>query len=177
MSIPIAALFLPRLVLLVALGAVTFVFVAFEFLRLRAPGINRWFCLFFQPLLRGDEASRLTGASYILIASLVAFLVFPRDIAVLALCFLAVGDAVATIVGKYIGKKRLLGKTLEGDIACFASCLVIGLVFYHAGFSIRWLTTLAGSVSATIVEAVPLPINDNLTIPLFAGLVMTVMQL
>ncbi len=38
-------------------------------------------------------------------------------------------------------------------------------------------TALVGSVGATIVESMPLPIKDNLTMPLFAGLVMTVMQL
>ncbi len=95
----------------------------------------------------------------------------------LALSFLAVGDAVATIVGKYIGKRRFLGKTLEGDLACLISCVAIGFVFYYAGLSISLLTIFLGSVSATIMEAVPLPINDNLTMPLFAGVVMTVMQL
>lgn len=177
LSVPIAALFLPRMVLLISLGAVTFIFLAFELLRFRAPGINRWFFSFFKPLLREKEASRLTGSSYILIASLIAFLAFQRDIAVLALSFLAVGDPVATIVGKWIGKRKLLGKTLEGDLACFVACVAVGFVFYYAGLNIPLLAILAGSVGATIMEAIPLPINDNLTMPLFAGLVMTVMQL
>ena len=112
-----------------------------------------------------------------LIASLIAFLAFPRDIAVLALSFLAVGDPLATIVGKQIGKSKLLGKTLEGDLACFISCLAIGFVFYYVGLSVPLLTILAGAISATIVEAMPLPVNDNLTIPILAGAVMTVMQL
>lgn len=174
---PVAALLLPRMVLLISLGVVTFIFLAFELLRFRAPGINRWFFSFFKPLLREKEASRLTGASYMLVASLIAFLVFQRDIAVLALSFLAVGDPLATIVGTHIGKRKLLGKTLEGDLACFISCIAIGFVFHYAGLSIPLLTILLGSVGATIVEAMPLPINDNLTVPLFAGLVMTVTQL
>ena len=173
--IPVAALFLPRTFLVISLCAVTFIFLAFEFVRFRAPGINRWFFSFFKPLLREKEASRLTGTSYILIASLIAFLVFQRDIAVLALSFLAVGDAMATMVGERIGKRRLLGKTLEGDLACFISCLAIGFVFYYAGLNIPLLVILVGSVGATIVEAIPLPINDNLTMPLFVGVVMTVM--
>jgi glycerol-3-phosphate acyltransferase PlsY len=175
--IPIAALFLPRMVLLISLGVATFIFLVFELLRFRAPGINKWFFSFFKPLLREKEASRLTGASYMLVASLIAFLVFQRDIAVLALSFLAVGDPLATIVGTHIGKRKLLGKTLEGDLACFISCVAIGFVFHYAGLSIPLLTILLGSVGATIVEAMPLPINDNLTVPLFAGLVMTVTQL
>jgi len=164
-------------VLLISLGVVTFIFLAFELLRLRVPRMNRRFSSLLKPLLREEETSRLTGTSYILVASLIAFLAFPRDIAVLALCFLAVGDAMATIAGKQVGKRRLLGKTLEGSLACFASCLALGFIVYYAGLNIRLLTGVAGSVSAAIIEAMPLPINDNLTIPLFAGLVMTVMQL
>lgn len=173
LSIAVAGLFLPRTVLLISLGVVTFVFLAFELIRLRVPGINRWFLSVFKPLLREKEASRLTGTVYSLAAALIAFLVFPRDIAVLALSFLAVGDAMATIVGKRIGETRLLGKkTLEGDLACFVSCIAVGFIGYFAGLDISWLAILVGSLAATIAEAIPLPLNDNLTVPLFAGLVM-----
>lgn len=176
LSIPIAALFLPRTILLIVLGAVTFVVLAFELIRLKIPGINRWFLSVFKPLLRGEEASRLTGSGYTLVASLIAFLVFPRDIAVVAISFLAVGDVMATIVGKQIGRTRLLGKgkTLEGSLACFISCLIVGLIFYYAGLDVGLLTIAVGALGATIAEAIPLPLplNDNLTIPLFAGLVM-----
>lgn len=177
LSVPIAALFLPRMVLLLSLGVATLIFLAFEFLRLRASAINKWFFLYFGSLLRETEGSRLTGTSYMLIASLVALVAFERDIAVLALSFLAVGDAMATIVGKQIGKMRFLGKTVEGDLACFISCVATGLVFYYAGLDIRLLVILVGSSAAAIVEALPLPINDNLTVPLLAGLTMTLMQL
>jgi len=171
--IPIAALFLARMVLLISLGVVTFIFLTFELIRFRAQGINRWFFSYFKPLLREVEVSRLTGTSYMLIASLIAFLAFQRDIAVLALSFLAVGDSVATLVGKQVGKRKLLGKTVEGNLACFLSCIAIGFVFYYSGLNIPLLAILVGSVGATIAEAIPLPINDNLTVPLFAGLVMT----
>ena len=133
--------------------------------------------LVFQAAAKRKRSITLNGASYLFIASLVAFLVFPRDIAVLALSFLAIGDPVATIVGKRIGKRKLLGKTLEGDSASFVSCLAVGFVFYYAGLDIPLLTILAGSVSAAIVEAIPLPINDNLTMPLLSGVVMTVRQI
>jgi len=171
--IPIAALFLARMVLLISLGVVTFIFLTFELIRFRAQGINRWFFSYFKPLLREVEVSRLTGTSYMLIASLIAFLAFQRDIAVLALSFLAVGDSLATLVGKQVGKRKLLGKTVEGNLACFLSCIAIGFVFHYSGLNIPLLAILVGSVGATIAEAIPLPINDNLTVPLFAGLVMT----
>ena len=43
LSIPIAALFLPRIVLLISLGVGTFIFLTIELLRFRVPTINRWF--------------------------------------------------------------------------------------------------------------------------------------
>lgn len=175
LSVVVAALFLPRTVLLIVLGAVTLIAFALELIRLKVPAVNRWFLSFFKPLLRKEEASRLTGTGYSLAGALIAFLVFPRDIAVLAVSFLAVGDPMATIVGKHIGKTRLLGKkTLEGDLACFVSCIIAGFIGYFAGLDISWLAVLLGSLGATIAEAVPLPINDNLILPLFAGLVMVV---
>jgi len=177
LSIPIAAIFLPTVVLLLVLGSATGVFLAVDLVRLRAPAVNRWFRRLFGPLLREKEVSHLTGASYMLLASLIALLAFPRDIAVLALSFLAVGDAVATLVGQWVGRRKLLGKSLEGELACFIVCVAIGFGCYHAGLNIALPAILVGSVCATLAEAIPLPIDDNLTMPLFAGAVMTIMQI
>lgn len=174
---PVVALFLPRIGLLIFLGVVTFVFLAFDLIRFKVPAIKRLVFWIFKPLMREKEASSLTGASYLLVASLIVFVVFTRDIAVLSLCFLAVGDAVAGIVGKKMGKRRLLSKTLEGDMACFISCVLMGSVLHYAVIDVPLLTILVGSASAAIIEAIPLRINDNLTMPLFAGLMMTIMQL
>jgi len=176
-SIVVAALYLPRLALLISVCVATLIFLSFELMRFRVSVVNRWFLSNFSSLLREEETSRFTGTSYMLVASLIAFLTFDRDIAILALSFLAVGDAMGTIVGTLIGKRRLLRKTLEGDLACLLSCTVIGLIFYYIGFGVPLLTILAGAVSAAIIEAIGLPINDNLTIPIIAGLIMTLIPI
>jgi glycerol-3-phosphate acyltransferase PlsY len=177
LSLAIIGFSLPQMFLVILLSLATFTFLALELVRLKTPAINRRFLALFQPLLREKEAAHLTGASYILIAALISFLVFPKDIAVLSLSFLAVGDAVAGIVGEQVGGRRLFGKTLVGDFACLIACLAVGVIFHYAGLAIPLLAALAGSLSATIMEALPLPIDDNLTIPLFAGIVMTLLVL
>lgn len=177
LSICVAGLFLPKMALLISLSVTTSIFLTFEFVRFRALVLNNWFLSNFKVLLREEEKSRLTGTSYMLIASLIAFLAFDRDVAILALSFLAVGDAMAAIVGTLAGKRRLLSKTLEGDLACFVSCIATGFVYYYAGLDIELLAVLLGSCAATIIEAVYLHVNDNLTIPLFSGLVMTLIEL
>ena len=168
---------MPRTTLLIFLGVVTFIILILELIRFRNSSINRWVFLHFSALLRDAEISRLTGTSYLLIASLVAFLAFPKEIAVASLSFLAVGDAVADMVGKKLGKRKLFDKTLEGTLACLASCIAVGFALHYTVTDIRLPVILTGALVATAVEAVPLPINDNLTMPLSAGVVMMLMQL
>jgi len=120
--------FFPRLVVLTALAVVTVAFLTFEAARLRAPSLKQRFSVWFAPLLRAEEESKFTGSSYFLIGCLMSVLVFPRDIAILAIIFLSVGDPSATIVGMWKGRTRLWGRSVEGDVACLIVCLLAGVL-------------------------------------------------
>ncbi len=172
LSIVMAMCFLPKLPLLLSLGSVTILFLGFEFIRLRVSGINWWFTSHFGSMLREEEASSVTTSSYVLVAALVSYLAFGRDIAILSVSFLAIGDVAAAIVGQHIGRTSLFGKALEGDLACFFSCLAIGFVLYYAGLDVGPVTVMAGAVGATVGQAIKMPVDDNLTLPLFAGVLM-----
>ena len=172
---PLASFFLERTLLLICLGALTLIFVTFDLLRCKCARANQWFCFLFYSLLRDYEKARITGASYILIASLLAFLAFPRDIAVLALFFLAVGDPVAAIARRMATRHR--SRVALGAAACFLSCVIIGVAVYFAGLAVTVPAALVGALVATAVETLHLPVNDNLTMPLLAGLAMFLMQL
>jgi glycerol-3-phosphate acyltransferase PlsY len=174
--IPVAFLFLSRMFMLIFVGSLALSFLTVEVGRLRLSTLNRWFFKIYRPLARADEKTRLTGTTYLLIASFVSIWVFQQELAVTALIFLAAGDAFAGLVGRSIGKKNLWGKTLEGDLACFLSNIAAGSVLYFSGLNLPWFTILAGALAAGIIEALPLPINDNLTMPLAAGAVMTLVQ-
>jgi dolichol kinase len=176
-SIVIAVWLLPKVPLLLSLGSVTFLFLTFEFIRLRFTGINWWFISHFRSMLREEEVSNVTTASYVLIAAVVAYLAFGKDIAVCAVSFLAIGDVAAAIVGERIGMTRLFGKALEGDLACFVSCLAIGFILCYAGKDVSPLAILAGSVGATLGQAIRMPVDDNLTLPLLAGVLMATVTL
>ena len=58
-------------------------------------------------------------------------------------------------------------------MACFLSCIAIGFVFYFSGFSNNITMAIVGSVGATVIEATPWPVNDNFMMPLFSGLMMS----
>ncbi len=176
-SISAAVLLLPKDLFLLELGILTLTFVAFDLIRLRVRAANRWFFRVYPPAIRRSERARLTGASYLLIGSLITVVLFERDIAAIALSFVAIGDPVAGVIGRHFGTRRLFGKSLEGDLSCLAACVVLGLIYHYTGLSVSLLSVLVSAVGATAVEAISLPVDDNLTMPLFAGALMTVMQL
>jgi glycerol-3-phosphate acyltransferase PlsY len=125
------------------------------------------------PLFRGEEARRISGTTYYFVGAAVTAILYTREIAVLALVFLAVGDVAAPIVGGWWGRVDIFGKSIEGAIGAFLACV-------GAGFLAALLTRLdlsprmivAGALAATVVGHLPLRVNDNLTIPVVSGLVM-----
>lgn len=114
-----------------------------------------------------------TGATYLFISTIICIAVFPRNIAFLSLSFLAIGDTFAAIVGIIFGKRKLLGtkKSLEGSIACFISSFIFALFYINPAIA------FLGAFSATIAEFSRIPVDDNIKIPLLAGVVMSVFSI
>jgi dolichol kinase len=142
--------------------------LAIEVFRLNHPRTRHVFRHFFGELLRNHEEATLLGSTYLLIACLLTIHLFPKPVAVLALCFLIVGDTVAAIVGKWIGRIPIFGKTVEGSIACFAVCYGLTAVMPGIPFPVG----LVGAAVATLFELLPIPLDDNFRIPLSAGFAM-----
>lgn len=175
---PILAFFVSEQTLLIALSAVTFAFLIMESIRLLSPRANELFSRYFHGMLKEEERRRPTGSSYLLVASLLAFLLFDRDVAITCLFFLAVGDPMAATFGEQLGSRRAFGWGWHawgwrGGLACFLSCLAIGLVLTQVGLNISPFLIVVGSAAAALITLLPWPIDDNLLIPLFSGGVMT----
>ncbi len=176
-SIPLIAIFAGSSAMVFALAALSGLVIVLEALRVHLPKLNRSLVNLFRPLLKESEDRRVTGATYITLSSLVCFLVFDLEVAVAALFFLALGDPAAALVeswmrGRVLGW-RVFGKSPIGTLAFFgvgagvAGVLsAVGAIEYHWGF-------LVGVAVAGLVELVPSVIDDNLTIPLISGAVMT----
>jgi dolichol kinase len=120
-------------------------------------------------VLRPHESSRFSGATFILAAGALCPLLFSRPVAVAALICIILGDIAAVFVGRSIGRIRIGDKTLEGSMGFFTAALL----------GILWIPQLPlhvkviGALTATVAEALPQPIDDNLIAPLAAGAVMT----
>ncbi|MFH1143081.1 MAG: phosphatidate cytidylyltransferase [Candidatus Eisenbacteria bacterium] len=171
LAIPVGYYFmaepLGRLILAILTGLAFVV----EVLRLNDPRIRSFFYILFGRLVREHERYNLLGATYLLLSSLICVYAFAKPVAVAALSFLIVGDTLAALVGRAIGRVRIFGKTLEGSLACLASCLVIGWIIPE----LNWGVTVVGAVMATLIELLPIPLDDNLRIPLASGFAMTLM--
>ncbi|MFB3886516.1 MAG: diacylglycerol/polyprenol kinase family protein [Thermodesulfobacteriota bacterium] len=123
---------------------------------------------FFGRVLREEEKRSLMGSTYFLFSSVLTILLFPKSIAIVSLLILILSDTAGALVGKSIGRVRIFGKTLEGSGAFFLCALVIV-------WSYPQLNRLSGSLAAlgaTVIEALPIRVDDNLSIPIVAGAVM-----
>jgi dolichol kinase len=164
MSIPICYYF----VLTVTSGL-----VVIEVLRLSFPSLKAVFMNVTRSLMREHELTTLTGSTYLLISSSICVLLVRKEIAIAAISYLILGDSIAAIVGKRFGKVRVFGKTLEGSLACFVVCSAIGLLIPRIGLHMA----MAGALTASLVELLPIRVDDNLRIPLIAAGVMRFLEL
>jgi len=162
---------------------VTLIFITVDFLRLRINAFKDIFVIIFGSFLRKRELHSLTGGTYLLLASLLALAVYSKDVVIAAVSFLVIGDTVAALMGQLIGRIRFFRKTLEGTLSGLVACILVALVVCHLPHTPTYTTTLPlgvgilGAVVASVVEALPFEVNDNVIIPILAGAVMQIGKL
>jgi HAD superfamily phosphoserine phosphatase-like hydrolase len=104
---------------------------------------------------------------YFAIGILITLVLFPAPVNSAAIAIFALGDSAASLFGGLLSKKPLpfnKGKTLEGSIAGFFFAFLAGSVFVSP------VLALIGAAVAMMIESLPLPVNDNVLIPLCTGL-------
>jgi len=151
--------------------ALLILFLCLEGLRFRRAAVNEALLRYGSSILRESERTRLTAITWFLLSVPPAVLLFTREVAVSAWLFFLFGDVAAELVGIRWGRTRVLGKTLEGSLACLVTCFILGLVVW-ARLDVPLSAVAAGAFVATVVELLPLPLNDNFTVPLLTGLAM-----
>ena len=174
-SIPLAAIYGSSLFMVVLLSALSGAALVVEGLRLLIPGLNRRLLARFRLLLKESEERRITGATYVVVAALAAFLLFDKPVAVAAVFFLAVGDPVAALVGTRIGGPRVFGKSPFGTLAFFGAALAVAGALAAGGVVSFGAAVVVGAAAAAVVEMLPLGVDDNVTVPLVGGAAMTLM--
>jgi dolichol kinase len=78
---------------------------------------------------------------------------------------------MGALVGKAYGRHKVFDKTYEGAFGCFVACLVWASAVAWVAH-VPWTILVSGALAATIVEALPIPLDDNLGMTLAAGYTM-----
>ena len=163
------ALVMPEPAYMTLVGGGALLSLAVDVSRQRAGFFNRVYLGIFSSILKPTETTDITGATYLLIAIFFAFYFFGMDVALPVLMFVAVGDPVAALVGPHCPGPRVWGKSPLGSLAFIAASMAVWAILVAAGFGIwSWAVAITAIVAA-VVEFAPLPVDDNLTVPLVAG--------
>ncbi len=158
---------------LICYGLLAAAVLAIDITRLKVPVFNQFIFDRFGSFIRKSEANKLTGTAPYLLGIGLSLLLYRTDIATAAICFLAFGDVAATTVGERYGKTKISGeKSLEGTLAFVAAAALSGVLLNVVGIHLPYGLLLAGALAAAGVELLPLPVNDNLVIPVISGGVM-----
>jgi len=178
MALPILYVLLDRGQMLMLVGAMVAFALVVEIARKRLGRFNAFLTSRLPIQIKDHEREHLCGSTWVILGSALTVLLFSRPIAILAMSYLAVGDPLAAMVGKTIGRHKILGggKSLEGSLACLAACVAVGMVLSSGvGIGVALWIVLLGALAATAMELGSFRIDDNLLIPLFSGGAMEVL--
>ncbi len=168
LAIPFGIYHLPRPVSASALVLLTTVSVLLEFTRTRNRVINALFERHLRRFLRPEEKRRFTGATYLFVAGLACLFLYSRDVSFISLSFIILGDAAAALVGINFGRTRIGKKSIEGTLACAGVCILFWIAFPRVPAA----QGIAAALLTAVLELAPIPINDNLLVPLVTGAVL-----
>ncbi|MBN1385504.1 hypothetical protein JW968_00835 [Candidatus Woesearchaeota archaeon] len=119
------------------------------------------------------------GALMFLFGTILAIIIFPKDIALASIAVLTFGDSVSALYGIAFGRVQhplSRKKFAEGNIAGGAAAFIVALLFVSVP------EALFASIVGMLIEAVEsrrfkVILDDNLTIPMAAGLVILLIRI
>lgn len=126
----------------------------------------------FDGMFRTQEAEKLSGATYMLISALIAILIMPQPVFIIAFTIVIISDTLAALIGIRYGTRVFMGKTIEGSAAFLISAIIISIIF-GVQYNLELISLIACCLCATIAEfySSKIRINDNLLVPLVYGIV------
>ena len=118
-----------------------------------------------QSELHGFAAAPL----YFAFGILLTLLVFPAPASGAAIAMFCLGDSAASLFGSLVSTSLPFnkGKTWEGSLAGFFFAFLAGTFFVSP------VLALVGAAIAMTIEVLPLPVNDNVLVPVITGAALT----
>lgn len=168
---PIVYYLIDKKLTLILLSLIFFLLVSIELLRFKFPSINQVIFRYLKLIVKEEEKKRILGTTYFIFAALLCVWLFKKPIAITSISFAVFGDAAATLVGAKWGRIKLGQRSLEGSLTFFLACLIVGLGLSRP-LTLNLNIVLIGALAAALIELLPLPFDDNLTVPIFSAFVM-----
>lgn len=151
--------------ILILSSSISILFIFFELLRFKHRAGGKLFRDIFGPLLREEEFNHVTGATYLFVSATISFLIFSKDIAVAAVLIMTIADSFAAVVGKITVSPKFISKSVAGSVTfLIISTILIFLIFPNIG-----IMAMIVVIPVTILEAIHMPVNDNLVIAIISG--------
>ncbi len=155
-----------REVMILLLGVVLLGALAVDVVRLRVPSVQRVFFRSLSALASPREARGIASSTWYAAGILLALMLFPQRIAEASILVLALGDPVASYVGRRWGRIKIGDGSVRGTTAFLVVTLAVMLFFFPP------VHALLAAVLATVVERIPWSLDDNVTLPLGTGVVL-----
>jgi len=145
----------------------TLIFIASELARLEGKTILLISSITLKAATLSERYEFTATPIYLALGVILSLLLFPTPINYASIAIVCLGDSAASIFGKLFGKTTIpfnKGKSLEGFLAGFVFAFLSAAIFLHP------LQAFVGAILGMFVESLPLPVNDNLSTPLAAGI-------
>lgn len=156
---------------LTLIGIITLFFFFLDIFRLIYKKMNIFFFKKIKTFYKNKEYKKFSSITLFLFACFLTVLVFEKEIAVLAVVFLILGDFFSKFFGIFFGRHKIFEKSYEGSLAHFNACLIGGYIFLHF-ISFPFHIFLLGAMVATFTEMLPLGLDDNFSVPLMSATTM-----
>lgn len=168
--VPVIAVLIGLPIVALIISGVIVVYAVSEWSRIKGKNIHVISTITRYAASQSELCEFTRAPLYFAFGILFTLLLFPAPASSAAIAIFALGDSTASLVGGTLSKKPLpinKAKTLEGSVAGFFFAFLAGAVFVSP-----WIA-LVGATVAMTVEYLPLPVNDNIMIPLVTGLMLT----
>lgn len=166
---PILYLYFDKKLILIFTGSLSAIFILIDLFRFGFKKANVFLLKKF--FIKKKEIRFFSSLSFFMLACFISFLVFEKSIATISVVFLIFGDLFSKIFGLLFGQRKFFQQTWEGAMASLTACLIFGYLFIHF-LNFPFLILFAGALSASIIEALPIGIDDNFTVALISGAIM-----
>ena len=148
-------------------GFISIGFVLAEIIRRNFNNAGQLFFFIFNLLLREDEKNKkITGATVLFVSVTLIFIFFDKRTAIPAALILTIADSFAAIFGKKFGRRKFLNKSVTGSLTFFISGNVILFILLPQLGMLNFVIVAI----LTCIEALALPVSDNLTSPVLTCL-------